>query len=195
MATIDELLLTFEDIQSYVPDLANNYDRRDIEAAMFDVQRFDLVNLIGAGLYRDCYVNKLNTTPTNYVALIKGDTFEDCHGHTIDYYGLIPFIAYMVLSRLIQTSSMKVTRSGAVRKLPQESKIINDGSLKSMLDLTVQKANFYRENILAYLCSKSQNYSLYIGCNSTTRLPKTQGFTVVGGRYEFPEQGSNFRYY
>lgn len=195
MAIIDELLLTFEDIQSYIPDLANNYDRRDIEAAMFDTQRFDLAGLIGAGLYRDCYVNKTQVTPTNYVSLISGDTYLNCHGQTVDYYGFIPYISYIVLSRLIQTASMKITRSGAVRKTPQESVIINDGSLKTMLDLTTQKAAYYRENILSYLCSKSQNYSLYLGCNSTSALPKSQIFTVISGRYEFPEQGSSFRYY
>lgn len=195
MATINELLITFEDIQSYIPDVANNLDRREIEPYILDVQRFELSQLIGSALYRECYLNQLQTTPTDYVTLINGGTYQDCNNHTVDYYGLKPFLAYAVYARVITSSNVKITRSGPMSNTNPYANRVQGGELKTHLDMANQKSAFYKQNILEFLCASEGLYPLKTCCNTNSVMPRTQAFVVTAGYIKYPDQGSRFWYY
>jgi hypothetical protein len=124
--------------------------------------------------------------------LIQGAVYQ-CNGQDVDYYGLVPFISYLVYYRLLVSSSVKITRSGPMQKANPYSSKVQGGELKTMIDMAAQKAAFYKDNLINFLCNA--NYPLATCCSDKSRLPKSQAFVVQGGYYKYPDQGSSLRYY
>jgi len=163
---METLLIQLTDIIEICDNVSSNL-REDklVNAEILNAQRLDLSKFLGDSFYYDFITNN---TDQKYIDLLNGKEFENCEGETVYFYGLRYVIAWRAYAKMLNRSSLHLTRTGSRRKQGQtETEPYNNEKLSQALNNANSRAIFYENNALEFLEQEKESYSLWKGCKSS----------------------------
>ena len=165
-----EEILTKTQLLTYNQQVSGNIGDDRINQVILDAQRLDLEPLLGRAFYYELW-NALDDSPvlTKYSDLRDGTEYTDPNGYTIQFYGILPVIAYFSIARLRLEQDGFITRSGNKFKEREQSERIGYKTLEAQASADRSKALYYQESLLDYL---EKNKATYPNWNNYS--PKTE---------------------
>ena len=160
----DKLFIEKDAFDSY-RDVSDHLEDDRANAAIRETQTVDLIDVIGAGLYRvlqtDFVVPARTWTTAKYEALFNGDVYTP-RGQTneVIYHGIQPMLTYYAYARLLSTIQLAVARSGPVTYMEEDtSQPTTQAQIKTKVIDARAMADRYKEEVIAYLNTKSTDYA------------------------------------
>ena len=166
---MDRLLINIEDVRKY-RDIDPKYDLERFNGFLMDIQRRNLRDLLGAGLFRDFMQN---STQTKYTELLSGKSYE-YDGETIDFYGLVPVLVYWILAKMTREGDIFQANYGSVEFVNNPQQNYQAAKMKEAIaqDYMIS-ASEYENEVIRFLDENQSTYTLWDTKKETTGLQFT----------------------
>ena len=162
------LLLSLADVRA-VKQISKQINEDDFNARVRNVQRLNLINLLGNAFYTDLMSNIENVIYNN---LINGTEYTNTEG-VVNYFGLKRFLAWHVLADLLSDNSIKISDLGNVNATGNNFNLSDGSDTARVQKEYLTNALYERNEIIKFL---DFNYSSYEFWESTQSLNKSNEF-------------------
>lgn len=153
---METLLITIAQFRNYF-DLQKSYNSDRFDTYVKRVQRDYLREVLTPPLYYDFFKNI--SSNVNYQKLRDGEIYE-YGGDDIEYFGIVPFLAYHIAVILVEEGEIQFTESGAHTYNNDYSQI---AKRKDIIRRYGEQAIRYGNEIKQYLDEKNSNFPLWEG--------------------------------
>lgn len=209
-----ELLISYKDFPQFKNISPNTSTAKDLEPYILEAQRVDIEPFLGSALYHDIittypYANVTEAEaiaardtailageepPVNYSPLIQGETYLDCNGESVFFYGLKMMIVYYAYARFIHNLANRVTRHGVVKQNSSYSDRLSNAEVKELMNEARSIALKYRDDTHKYLCEKKEDYPLYKGYYKRDASNRSIKIRSSNGSVKYKDSGDYERY-
>ena len=154
----EAILITIDDIREY-RKLDSKYDQTRFEAFAMEVQRKNLRDLLGQGLYYD-FMDDARTSG-KYKDLLDGKSYT-YNGDTIQYYGLKPVLVYWWLAVMNREGELFHTTFGASQFTNNTQQQFENAKEKERISSDyMETAQRYANDVIQFLDENSSTYTLW----------------------------------
>lgn len=164
MANRDTLFITAEYVKART-NVDPNVDDKYIGNAIWEAQRFHLMQTLGSGLYDELETQFDAGTLTALNQTLMHKYIAPC----LKYWSLVNLIPYMIV---------KMTNKGAVTKNSDNSNPSDSKAVDIFIEDLTNKAQYMAKELKDYLIENSNSYPLYLnpGSSSDTIHPDKDVF-------------------
>jgi hypothetical protein len=168
-------LITISDIIGLKTISVNVNADKKLNPFILEAQQFDLKELMGSEFYLE-FINDFVGSPSLslYSDLFNGCEFVYCE-KTIRHEGIKSVLAYLSYARYVLNSNVEATAFGTVNKITEESRHVEDKTIKRLYEQAYAGAMSYWKDVVKYL--EVQDYETW---NSKNKKKRAYSFRVKG---------------
>jgi hypothetical protein len=161
-------LITIQDFINHKPLSVNLNAQKKLDPFILEAQQFDLKKLMGDAFYLE-FMRDFESSPSLqvYDDLFNGSEFQYSN-ETCRHEGLKSVLIYLSYARYVLNSNVESTAFGTVRKITEESQMVDDKTIIRLHDQAYNGAMAYWEDVKFFL--NQQNYRLWLNCTSVKRV-------------------------
>lgn len=100
---------------------------KNFEQLENEIENVKYKKMIGAALLYDI---QQNPTAPEYLNLLNGSTFLNCHNNPVEFKGIKYQLAYMLYAKYVGVSDQEDTFTGMIRQNRTESTPLSEGAIK-----------------------------------------------------------------
>lgn len=145
MATV--LLVSSTYIKDYT-FIDQNVDEKYIRISIEEAQKIHIRQYLGSGLY------------DQIISQVEGSTLTALNTTLLDDY-IIPALKWWTLVEAAPYLTYKITNKNIVRKNSDNSTGVDYNELDQFMNMVTDKAEYYSQRLILYLCENSTDYPLY----------------------------------
>ena len=151
-------LITISDIRAFRP-VDIKFDSTKFAAFCQEVQRKNLKNLLGDGLYK-AFMDS-DRAAGIYKELLDGKDYS-YNGQTITYYGIKPYLCYCWLAIATREGDLFLGTIGAIQFTNNQQQNFESAKEKERIALGyIETAQGYANDIIKFLNANSSSYDLW----------------------------------
>jgi hypothetical protein len=154
---MESYLITIEDVSS-VRKISKQINEVDFNGRVIDVQRRNLLNLLGNALYTDLMAN---VADTKYTELINGKSYVNSDNETVTYFGLKSFLSWHVIARLLADGNIKYSDLGNTNVTGENFSLSNPEDATAARKEAFANATNFQNNIIDFLDANTDTYTLW----------------------------------
>jgi hypothetical protein len=161
-------LIQYSDFAGY-RDISSNIDSaKRIDPYIVEAQELDLRKFLGDIFYQEVIAD-LTASPQQYSVLLSGGTYS-YGGYTYTFKGLKAALVFWTYARFLSNDDIKITPSGAKRKITNESEFVSEAALSRVVSNAREIAATYANQCNDYIARQSSTiYDHYIGKKRNTK--------------------------
>lgn len=135
-------------------------------------------------------------TPQAYKDLVEGCEYQDPHGHTIIYEGLIPAMVYFTFARFVEKDSIRYTATGPVYKNHDNAQPLSMSDLVKNVQMIRSEANAHCNEVQKFLYDNKKDFPLwrYSESNNIARQPGPRIRAIDKTKFNYPNGYNNYGY-
>ncbi len=144
---VESYLITIDDV-SAVRKISQQINEIDFNSRVVDIQRRNLLNLLGNAMYTDLMNN---VSEDMYTELISGKEYVDSNNETVSYFGLKSFLSWHVIARLLADGNIKYSDLGNTQASGGDFSLTNTEDSAAARKEAFANATNFQNNIIAFL--------------------------------------------
>lgn len=158
------LLLSASYIKEYT-FVDHNVDEKYIRIAIEEAQKIHIRDFTGSDLYNEV------------VSQVEAGTLSALNTTLLDDY-IIPALKWWTMYEASPFLTYKTTNKNIVRKNSENSSSIDYNELDQFMNMITDKAQYYTNRMVLYLCENETDYPLYVNTGSgiDVILPRKNAF-------------------